>query len=141
MIAAPRVKSRRAWSIHPDVAPVPGHERRASGTAWALSFLTTLASVVFAMAAIGGWMVALWPATPLTLLIAATVVLGGPLLAALFRGSARRVAPAVPPAPRPAPVVRAAPLRPRVLSAPLPPPTPEQAYGRELLDWRDRSFH
>jgi hypothetical protein len=133
MIAAPAIKSRRVRPIHRDVAPVPGHERRrASGTAWALSFLTTLASVVFAMAAIAGWVLNLWPASPLTLLVAAVVVLGGPMLAVLARGATREVAPA--PAPRPLP------LAPRAIPAALPPLTPEQAYGRALLDWRDRPW-
>jgi hypothetical protein len=116
------------------VAPVPGHERRASGTAWALSFLTTLASVFFAMASIAGWVIGLWPATPLTLAVAAVVVVGGPVVALVLRGSSRQPVPA--PAPRPAP-------RPRAIAAPqpgqlFPPLTVEQAYGRELLDWRER---
>jgi hypothetical protein len=122
------------------VAPVPGHQRRASGTAWALTFLTTLSSVVFAMGAIAGWVLGLWPATPLTLLAASGVVLGGPLAAILL---ARRISAPVAAAPvRP---VRARPQQPRpqlVLAAAAPPPplplTPEQAWGRELLDWRDR---
>ena len=124
-----RVKSRALRPIHPSVAPVPGHDPRATGAAWALSFLSTLAGVAFAMGAIAGWVLGLWPATPLTLGVATTVVVGGPLLGALFRGSAR--APAPPPRP---PVVAAAPPRPH----PLPPLTAEQAYARELLDWRDR---
>jgi hypothetical protein len=119
------------------VAHVPGRERRASGTAWALSFLTTLASVVFAMAAIGGWVLGAWPANPLTLLVAAVVVVGGPGIALVFRGSTRRVAPALAPVPAPSP----RPARPLVRATPaprLPPLTLEQAYARELLDWRDR---
>jgi hypothetical protein len=123
------------------VAPVRGHERRASGTAWALSFLTTLASVVFAMAAISGWVLGAWPANPLTLLVAAVVVVGGPGLALLFRGSTRPVAPAPARVSLPAPVPASRPARPLVLATPaprLPPLTVEQAYARELLDWRDR---
>jgi hypothetical protein len=127
--------------IHPDVAPVPGHPRRAAGTAWALTFLTTLSSVVFAMGAIAGWVIGLWPATPLTLLAASAVVLGGPLVSIVLarRISAPAPAPATAPRPRPA-----APQRQLVLAAAAPPPqpapplTPEQAWGQELLDWRDR---
>jgi hypothetical protein len=117
------------------VAPVPGHERRAAGTAWALSFLTTLASVVFAMGCIAGWMLGVWPATPLTLGLAAAVVVGGPLLAALFRGSSRPEMPAPRTLPAPRPPATPAPLPAR---RPLPPLSAEQAYARELLDWRDR---
>jgi hypothetical protein len=117
--------------IHPGVAPVPRHAR-SSGTAWALSLLTTLASVVFAVGAIAGWILGLWPATPLTLFVAAAVVVGGPLAAALFLRVRRREAPA--PAPALAPAV--------VVPAPRPlihrPLTPEQAWARELLAWRAR---
>jgi hypothetical protein len=126
------VKSRPSPPIHPDVAPVPGHQRRrAPSAAWALSFLTTLASVLFAMAAIAGWILNLWPANPLTLLIAAFVVLSGPALTLALRGPVRDPAPPPAPAPRPLPV--------RPVPA-LPPLTPEQAYGRALLDWRDRPW-
>ena len=120
------------------MAPVPGHQRRASGTAWALTFLTTLSSVVFAMGAIAGWVLGLWPATPPTLLAASVVVLGGPLAAILL---ARRIS--TPAAARPV-LVRPHPPRPQLVgagAAPPPPPlplTPEQAWGRELLDWRER---
>jgi hypothetical protein len=118
------------------VAPVPGHPRRASGTAWALTALTTLSSAVFAAGAIAGWGLGLWPATPLTLLAAATVVVGGPLISALLARAIAR--PQADPAPAP-PRATARPARPRVGGhAPLPPATPEQAYGRELLDWRTR---
>jgi hypothetical protein len=131
------------------VAPVPGHQRRAAGTAWVLTFLTTLSSVVFAMGAIAGWVLGLWPATPLTLLAASVVVLGGPLAALLL---ARRISapvaavPALPvrvrePARRQRPAA-APPQFVMAAAAPPPPPplplTPEQAWGRELLDWRDR---
>jgi hypothetical protein len=122
------------------VTPVPGHSRRAVGAAWALTLLTTLASVAFAVAAIAGWVLGMWPATPVTLAIAAVVVVGGPLAAGLLtrgvRATSRR-------APAPAPVAKPAPA-PRLLAAepaplpPLPPRTPEQVLGRRLLDWRDR---
>lgn len=131
------VKSGRSLPIHPDVAPVPGHERRrASGAAWALSFLTTLASVLFAMAAIAGWVLNLWPANPLTLLIAAFVVLTGPSLTLVMRSGGNE------PVVEPRPVLaapRAAPVAPRRAPV-LPPLTPEQVRGRALLDWRDRPW-
>ena len=117
------------------MAPVPGHPRRAAGTAWALTFLTTLSSVVFAMGAVAGWVLGLWPATPLTLVAASVVVIGGPLAAFVL---ARRISEPV--AAAPARPVRARPQR--IVAVPPPPPalplTPEQAWGRELLDWRER---
>lgn len=95
-----------------------------------MTFLTTLSSLVFAMGAIAGWVLGLWPATPLTLLAASVVVLGGPLTAFVL---ARRIAAPALAAPAPAPPVR---VRPR--SRPALPLTPEQAWGKELLEWRDR---
>jgi hypothetical protein len=139
------------------VAPVPGHAHgRAAGTAWALSFLSTLASVIFAVGAIAAWVVGLWPATPLTLALAAAVVLAGPLAATLHFASARGQAPRrSAPAPRarlqarpvasracaPRPLAPSAPSAPLAPLAPLAPSaalTTEQAWGRALLEWRDR---
>ena len=118
------------------MAPVPGHTRRASGTAWALTFLTTLSSVAFAVGAIAGWVLELWPATPVTLLVAAAIVVGGPVVSVLLaRGIARALAPARAPA-RPVRVPSHAVVMHPV--APAPVLTPEQAWGRELLDWRTR---
>jgi hypothetical protein len=54
---------------------------RAAGTTNALGWLAAVASVIFAAAAVAAWAVGAWPATPLTLAIAAAVVLVGPLLA------------------------------------------------------------
>jgi hypothetical protein len=112
----------------------------------ALTFLTTLASVVFAAGAIAGWVLALWPATPLTLLVASVVVLSGPLISVVAARHIGRPEPARAAAglaPRPV-RVRAAepPPTPARVSAGLavPPLTAEQAYGRELLDWRDRPW-
>jgi hypothetical protein len=138
-----RLKPRGPRSIHPEVTPVPGHSRRAVGAAWVLTLLTTLSSVAFAVAAIAGWVLGMWPATPVTLGVAAAVVVGGPLVAALLT---RGVRSSVTPRPRviaqpPAPPVRPAPRLLAAEPAPLPPlqpRTPEQVLGRELLDWRDR---
>ena len=49
-------------------------------TARALALLAAFASPVFMVAAIVGWVYEIWPATPLTLAIAATAVVGGPVL-------------------------------------------------------------
>ena len=121
--------------MHTDVTSVPGQRRRATGAAWALAFLATFSSVVFAIAAIAGWVVGIIPATPLTLAVAAVIVAGGPLTAALHVRSFDSGEPAPasarrPAAPAPAPVAaRIAPLRPL---------TPEQQWGRALEEWRDR---
>jgi hypothetical protein len=105
-----------------------------------LTFLTTLSSVVFAVGAIAGWTLGLWPATPVTLLAAASVVLGGPLLSLVLARRIGRPAHAAPAAPAP-------PVRMQVARAPAPAPrpvalplTPEQAWGQQLLDWRDRPW-
>jgi hypothetical protein len=112
----------------------PDRDRRAEGAAWALTFLVTLSSIAFAIGAVAGWTLDLWPATPLTLASAAVAVLGGPALAAALTLAIRRRAPARPaprPAPaRPAPVPRTPQPSPVVLS-------PKAERARELLDWRD----
>jgi hypothetical protein len=117
----------------------PQRDRRAEGAAWALTFLVTLSSLAFAIGAVLGWTLDLWPATPATLAVAAVAVLGGPALAAALTLAIRRGAP-----PRPA---AAAPARPAaaVAARPAPPPpgpapvtlSPKAARARELLDWRD----
>jgi hypothetical protein len=83
----------------------------------------------------GPWLPSSVTSAVLRLGIAAAVVVGGPLLAALFRGSSRAEAPApgVLPVPRPAATSPPLPAR-----RTLPPLTAEQAYARELLDLRDR---
>jgi hypothetical protein len=127
------------------VAPVPGHPQRAVGAAWALSFLSTFAAAVFAIGAVAGWVLHLWPATPLTLGVAAIVVIGGPVTSMLLlhgvRGeSAAAAARAVRVRVRqaaPAPVRAAAPM-PVAVPVDSRPLTPDQAWGRALLEWRDR---
>ena len=49
-------------------------------TARALALLAAFASPVFMVAAIAGWLYDVWPATPLTLGLAAIAVIGGPVL-------------------------------------------------------------
>jgi hypothetical protein len=117
----------------------PDRSRRAEGAAWALTLLVTLSSLAFAAGAVIGWTLDLWPATPVTLGVAAVAVLGGPALATALTLAIRAHAPARPaPAPRrPAPVPVAPP------PAPAPGPvvshalSPKAARARELLDWRD----
>jgi hypothetical protein len=113
----------------------PDRDRRAEGAAWALTFLVTLSSIAFAIGAVLGWTLDLWPATPLTLGAAAIAVLGGPAFAtaltlAIRRSVPPRRSPARPLPARPAPAPRPPQPAPVVLS-------PKAARARELLDWRD----
>jgi hypothetical protein len=114
----------------------PDRDRRAEGAAWALTFLVTLSSIAFAIGAVLGWTLNLWPATPLTLGAAAVAVLGGPALATALTLAIRRSAPARPARPRPATA--------RMVAKPAPPQpqpqivlSPKAERARELLDWRD----
>jgi hypothetical protein len=165
------------------VAPVPGHHSRAVGAAWALSVLSTLSAIVFAAAAVAGWALHLWPATPATLAAAAGIVAGGPLISALLLHGIRVTSPkprVTSPKPRvTSPKPGAAGARPAGVTSPKPgaagarlagvtspkpgaageglagetrlpaqqqrlpqppqrPLTPEQAWGRALLEWRER---
>jgi hypothetical protein len=56
----------------------------------ALSLLAAFSSPVFAAAAIAGWLFEVWPATPLTLFVAAFVVLSGPMLGIVHVITAKR---------------------------------------------------
>ena len=114
----------------------PDRDRRAEGAAWALTFLVTLSSIAFAIGAVLGWTLNLWPATPLTLGAAAVAVLGGPAFATALTLAIRRSAPARPARPRPAPARVVA----QAAAKPTPPQivlSPKAARARELLDWRD----
>jgi hypothetical protein len=106
----------------------------------ALSILAAFSSPVFAAAAIAGWLFELWPANPVTLFVAAFVVLGGPALGIVHVATAKRhddeeeeEAETVVMAP-PAPVYRPTPIRvvrePAVL-------TPKSAAAARFAAWRD----
>lgn len=58
-------------------------------TARALSLLAAFASPVFMAAAIAGWLSGQLPATPLTLGVAALLVLGGPVLGIVHVATSR----------------------------------------------------
>jgi hypothetical protein len=106
----------------------------------ALSILAALSSPVFAAAAIAGWLYEVWPATPVTLFIAAFVVLGGPMLGIVHVITAKRddvedeseaeteviAAPVATYRPTPIRVVR----EPAVL-------TPKSAAAARFAAWRD----
>jgi hypothetical protein len=81
-------------------APYPGEEgvKPSRGpadvdrvTARALSLLAALASPVFMAAAIAGWLSGFLPATPLTLGVAAFLVIGGPVVGIVHVATYREV--------------------------------------------------
>jgi hypothetical protein len=133
MIATRRpspVKLRPSRSIHPEVDPSPD---AAVGAAWALSVLSALASAAFAAAAAIGWTMSLWPATPVTLGIASSVVIAGPLTSALLLRAIRAGSPA-----RQAPAAPTRAAAPAVPGIPAYRETPDQVFGHALKDWREQ---
>jgi hypothetical protein len=106
----------------------------------ALSILSACSSPVFMAAAIAGWLFEVWPATPVTLFIAAFVVMTGPALGIVHVVTAKRSddedaaeaetvvtpAPALGYRPTPIRVVR----EPAVL-------TPKSAAAARFAAWRD----
>jgi len=66
--------------VKPRVKRVVAHADAFGVTARALSLLAAFASPLFLCAAIAGWLYGAWPATPMTLGIAAFAVVSGPLL-------------------------------------------------------------
>src|SRR4051812_12862232 len=66
--------------VKPRVKPAVAHADACGVTARALSLLAAFASPLFLAAAVAGWLYGLWPATPITLGIAALAVVTGPLL-------------------------------------------------------------
>ncbi len=96
-------------------------------TSRALALLAALASPVFMVAAIAGWLLELWPAYPVTLGIAAFVVVGGPLLGIVHVATAREEDDETEPAPN----FVARPAAPPVLL------TPQAARAKAFHNWRD----
>lgn len=106
-------------------------------TSRALSLLAAFASPFFLAAAVAGWVYGVWPATPVTFVVAALVVAGGPLLGiwhvaatpaehdddvidvTFIEEPAIRFVPA---APEPEPLVM----------------TPRAAAARAFTNWRDK---
>jgi hypothetical protein len=102
-------------------------------TARALSLLAAFASPVFMAAAIAGWLSGQLPATPLTLGVAALLVVGGPVLGILHVATTRvdEEAPTV---------VEQAPPVPVAIHRLPPPPielTPRAAAAQRFAAWRD----
>jgi hypothetical protein len=113
MIARPALKLRR-----PAADP-------ASVTSRALALLAAFASPVFMVAAVAGWLYEAWPANPVTLAVAAFVVIGGPLLGIVHVATAREDDE---PSSAPAPTASAP--RPLLL-------TPQAARAKAFHNWRD----
>ena len=89
-----------------------------------LSLFAAFASPVFLCAAVAGWLYGLWPATPLTLAIAAFAVVSGPLLGIYHVASTKDddalAATVATTAPKPAPIINVA-----------------EARARAFHNWRD----
>lgn len=98
-------------------------------TSRALSLLAALASPVFMAAAIAGWLSGYLPATPVTLGVAAFLVVGGPVLGIVHVATTRQDDE-----PAEEPVVAAAPV-----PAPVPAPvlTPRAEAAARFAAWRD----
>jgi hypothetical protein len=97
-------------------------------TSRALALLAAFASPVFMVAAIAGWLYEVWPATPLTLGLAALAVVGGPVLGIVHVATAdeddeeEQVTPRFVPRPAaPQPVFL----------------TPQAARAKAFHNWRD----
>lgn len=88
--------------------------------------MAALASPVFMAAAIGGWLSGLLPATPVTLGVAALLVVSGPLLGIIHVATAKAAAPEPVAEPEPA-----APPEPPVVL------TPRAAAAARFAAWRE----
>jgi hypothetical protein len=97
-------------------------------TSRALALLAAFASPVFMVAAIAGWLYEMWPATPLTLGVAAIVVVGGPVLGIVHVATAVEEFEEEDVAPRF--VARPAAPKPVLL-------TPQAARAKAFHHWRD----
>jgi hypothetical protein len=98
-----------------------------------LAVLVALASPLIGVAAVVGWLTGAWPATPLTFMLSATAVVGGPLLALVHVATADE-----PTAPQPAPSRTPAPSRPRAIALDGAAVTPRLVAARQFHNWRER---
>jgi hypothetical protein len=101
-------------------------------TSRALALLAAFASPLFMAAAIAGWLSGTWPATPLTLALAAFAVIGGPLLGFLHVATAHEDDGE--------PMLALVPVEGRRRRIPLDAvsETPRLAEARRFHNWRDR---
>jgi len=104
-------------------------------TSRSLAVLAAIASPVIGAAAVVGWLAGAWPATPLTFMLAAAAVVGGPLVALVHVATAAD-ADAEPP--QPARARPAAPPRTRGIPLDAVAATPRLVAARQFHDWRER---
>jgi hypothetical protein len=98
-------------------------------TSRALALLAAFASPVFMIAAIAGWLYEVWPATPLTLGLAALAVVGGPVLGIVHVATADE---GVEESEQAAPRFVPRPARPESVLL-----TPQAARAKAFHNWRD----
>jgi hypothetical protein len=99
----------------------------------ALALLAAFASPLFMAAAVAGWLSGSWPATPLTLALAAFAVIGGPVLGILHVATAEEDAHE--------PMLALVPVadgRRRRVALDAVSETPRLAAARRFHSWRDR---
>jgi hypothetical protein len=101
-------------------------------TSRALALLAAFASPLFMAAAIAGWLSGSWPATPLTLALAAFAVIGGPLLGILHVANAQEDDG------EPAPALVPIEGRRRRVALDAVSETPRLTAARRFHNWRDR---
>jgi hypothetical protein len=97
-------------------------------TSRALALLASLASPVFGVAAVVGWLYELWPANTLTFAVAAVAVIGGPVLGIVHVATASDESDE--PATEPLFAARPAASKPVFL-------TPQAARAKAFHNWRD----
>jgi hypothetical protein len=103
-------------------------------TSRAFALLAAFASPLFMAAAIAGWLSGSWPATPITLALAALTVIGGPVLGIVHMATADEEGDR-------SPVLALVPVaegRPRRVALDAVSETPRLAAARHFHNWRDR---
>jgi hypothetical protein len=103
-------------------------------TSRALALLAAFASPLFMAAAVAGWLSGTWPATPVTLALAAFTVIGGPVLGILHVATAQEEADQEPVLA----LVPAVAGRPRRVALDAVSETPRLTAARRFQSWRDR---
>src|ERR1700759_1508961 len=96
-------------------------------TSRSLALLAAPASPLVGAAAVVGWLAGVWPATPLTFMLAATAVVGGPLLALVHVATADE-----PKAPQPARPLASVPPRPHSIPLDGAAVTPRLSAARQF---------
>ena len=103
--------------------------RKTAGDCRCPALLAAFASPVFLVAAVAGWLYEFWPATPVTLGLAAIAVIGGPVLAIVHVATADEE------------FEDEEEVRPRFVARPAAPQpvflTPKAARAKAFHNWRD----